>query len=110
VVELLDKEEHINRRWKEFFMKLLGGKKDNTEGEEGGDIGNENGQVTSRGEVAEEQITNEEIVEAIRSIGRRAYTKRLGTGHNSANTQERRQRGSQELQGSNTNWNTTQNI
>ncbi|KAL3278767.1 hypothetical protein HHI36_016293 [Cryptolaemus montrouzieri] len=56
------------RRWKEYFMEHLGGEENNTEGEEGGGIGNEDGQITSRDEVAEEQITNEEIVEAFRKI------------------------------------------
>ncbi|KAL3286013.1 hypothetical protein HHI36_000527 [Cryptolaemus montrouzieri] len=66
--KLLDKEEHINRRWKEYFMELLGGKEDNTEGEERGDIRDEDGQITSRDEVAEEQIINEEIVAAVRKM------------------------------------------
>ncbi|KAL3266688.1 hypothetical protein HHI36_010850 [Cryptolaemus montrouzieri] len=64
--ELLDKEEHINKRWKEYFMELLRGEEDNTEGEEGEDIGYEYGQ--SRDEVAEEQTTDEEMVEAIRKM------------------------------------------
>ncbi|KAL3274045.1 hypothetical protein HHI36_015464 [Cryptolaemus montrouzieri] len=60
--ELLDKKEHINRRWKAYSMELLGGKENNTKGEEGRD---EDRRITSRDEVAEEQITNGEIVEAI---------------------------------------------
>ncbi|KAL3285762.1 hypothetical protein HHI36_000288 [Cryptolaemus montrouzieri] len=58
--ELLDKEEHINRRWKEYLMVLLEGEEDNKEGKYGGDIEDEDGQITSRNEVLEEQLTNEE--------------------------------------------------
>ncbi|KAL3268680.1 hypothetical protein HHI36_007783 [Cryptolaemus montrouzieri] len=66
--ELSDKEEHINRMCREYFMELLGGEEGNTEGDKIGDIGDEDGQITSRDEVAEKQFTDEEIVEAIRKM------------------------------------------